>query len=99
MEVAETVGVCIQGDEDSTPEPQAEELPVDAVSTTITVLLCVSGCLNGFPVIVLIDSGASECFVGIVFAEKNGLEMTKTKEKLEIHLVDGTVRVSNRIVK
>ena len=81
MEVAETVGVCIQGDEDSTPEPQIEELPIDAVSTIGTILLCVFGCLNGFPVIFLIDNGANECFVGTAFAEKNGLEMTKTKEK------------------
>ena len=55
--------------------------------------------MNGISVIFLIDSGASECFVGKTFAEKNGLKLTKTKEKLTIHLADGTVRVSNWIVK
>ena len=55
--------------------------------------------MNGFSVTFLIDNGANECFVGTTFAEKNGLEMTKTKEKFKIHLGDGIVRVSNRIVK
>ena len=64
MEAAETVGVSIQGDEDSTPEPQAEELPVDVVATIGTILLCISGCLNGFSVIFQIDRGAGKCFVG-----------------------------------
>ena len=47
----------------------------------------------------LIDSGASECFVDTAFVERNGLKLTKTKEKLKIHLADGTVRVSSWIVK
>ena len=55
--------------------------------------------MNGISVIFLIDSGASECFVGKTFVEKNGIKLTKTKEKLTIHLADGTVRVSNWIVK
>ena len=47
----------------------------------------------------LIDSGACECFVYTTLTEKNGLKLTKIKEKLKIHLVDGTVRVSSWIVK
>ena len=91
----------VQVDEDSLPgdvliEPDLsanENFPADSV------LLCVEGCLNGIAVIFLVDSGASECFVGKTFAEKNGLKLTKTKEKLTINLADGTVRVSNWIVK
>ena len=71
-------------------------MPIDRVGT---VLLCVSGCLNGISVIFLIDSGASECFVGKTFTEQNGLKATKTKENLTVHLADGTVRVSNWMVK
>ena len=69
-------GVAIQGAENSTPGPQSEDMPTDEVGT---VLLSISGSFNGFAVKVLIDSGASECFVGTSFAEKNGLNMTKTK--------------------
>ena len=90
-------GVAIQGIEDSDPGPQKEkEIPTDRVGT---VLLCVSGCLNGISVIFLIDSGASECFMGKTFAEQNELKVTKTKEKLARHLADGIVRVSNWMVK
>ena len=91
----------VQVDEDSLPgdvllEP---DLSVDENFPADSVLLCVEGCLNGIAVIFLVDSGASECFVGKTFAEKNGLKLTKTKEKLTINLADGTVRVSNWIVK
>ena len=55
--------------------------------------------MNGFFVKFLIDRGASECFVNTTFAEKNGLKLTKTKEKLKMHLVDGTMRVSSWVVK
>ena len=85
--------------EESTSGSQVVDVPVEEADTPGTILLCVSGCLNGISVIFLIDSGASECFVGKTFAEKNGLKLTKTKEKLTIHLADGTVRVSNWIVK
>ena len=44
-----------------------------------TILLFVSRSLNGFPVKFLIDSGASECFVHIAFAEKKGLKLINTK--------------------
>ena len=45
-------------------------MPADGIST---ILLCVSGYLNGVFVKFLIDSGARECFVDTAFAEKNGL--------------------------
>ena len=90
-------GVATQGVEDSTPGPQEkEEMPTDGAST---VLLCVSGFLNGFSVKFLIDRGASECFVDIAFAKKHGLKPTKMKEKLKILLADGTVCVSSWVVK
>ena len=63
------------------------------------VLLCVYGYLNGVFITFLIDSRANECFVGTAFTKKNGLQKTKTKEKLTIHLADGTVRVLNWVVK
>ena len=76
-------GVAIQGVEDSTLGPQEkekekEQMPADGVGT---VLLCVFGYLNGVSVIFLIDSRASECFVGTTLTEKNRLQKTKTKEK------------------
>ena len=52
-------------------------MPGDDVGT---ILLSVFGSLNGFAVKFLINSGASECFVGIAFAEKNGLVLTKNKK-------------------
>ena len=90
----------MQVDEDSLPGfPLGEfDMSVDENIPTDSVLLCIEGYLNGISVISLVDSGASECFVGKTFAEKNGLKLTKTKEKLTIHLADGTVRVSNWIV-
>ena len=40
-----------------------------------------------------------KCFIGAIFAEQNELKMRKTKEKLKLHLADGTKRVSNLIVE
>ena len=37
--------------------------------------------------------------MGKTFAEKHELKMTKTKEKLKLHLADGTVRVSQWVVQ
>ena len=33
------------------------------------------------------------------FFEQNGFKLTKTKEKLKIHLADGTVHVSSWVIK
>ena len=96
---AKKSGIDIQDVEESTSGSQVVDVLVEDADTPSTVLLCVSGCLNGISVIFLIDSGARECFVGKIFAGKRGLKLTKTKEKLTIHLDDGTVRVSNWIVK
>ena len=46
----------------------------------------------------MIDSGASECFVSTEFAEENELLVKKAKEKLKIHLADGTIRVSTKYI-
>ena len=75
----------VQVDEESLPGDFIDEidLPADEKFPADSVLLCVEGCLNGISVIFLIDSGASECFVGKTFAEENGLKLTKTKEKLK----------------
>ena len=89
----------IQGTEDSTPGSHIEkEIPADEIEAIGTVLIFVLGYLNGTSVKFLIDSGASECFVDTTFAEQNGLKLTKTKEKLKIHLADGIVCVSSWIV-
>ena len=69
--------VRLQRVEDSTTGSQAEEMPANEASA---VLLSVSGSLNGFAIKFLIDSGASECFVGTTFAEQNGFTLTKIKE-------------------
>ena len=94
-------GVRIQEIEDSAPEPREKEKnePADEIEAAGVVLLSVSGFLNGFAVKFLIDSGASECFVDTAFTEKNGIKTVKRKEKLQIYLADGTVRVSQQIVQ
>ena len=68
-------------------------------SPTDSALLCILGELNGIEVTFLIDSGASECFLSTAFVERNKIKTRKTKEKLNIQLADGTVRVSNLIVE
>ena len=70
-----------------------EELPADCI------LLSIEGCLNGFPVKFLIDSGATDCFVSTEFVENKELEVNKSKEKMEINLADGTTRVSKLYIK
>ena len=71
-------------------------MPIEGVGT---IFLPVSRCREGFFVNLLIDSGANECFVDTAFAEQKGLKMIKTKEKVNIHLADGTACVYNWIVK
>ena len=85
----------VQVDEDSLLGFQLREfdLSVDEDIPTNSVLLCIEGYLNGVPVVFLVDSGASKCFVGKTFAETNKSKLTKTKEKWTTHLADGTVRV------
>ena len=94
-------GVRIQAIEDSVPEPQEKEKnePANEIEAAGVVLLSISGFLNGFSVKFLIDSGASECFVDTAFTEKNGIKTVKRKEKLQIYLADGTMRVSQQIVQ
>ena len=70
-----------------------EDIPADSV------LLCILGELNGIEVTFLIDSGASECFLSTAFVEKNKIKTRKTKEKWNIQLADGTMRVSNVMVE
>ena len=71
----------------------------DEIEAAQVVLLSISGTLEGFPVNYLIDSGASDCFVSTDFVTEHGLKTTKTKEKLKIHLADGSVRVTNDCVR
>ena len=86
-----------QGGEDSILGPQ-EDL-ADESEAACVVLLCLFGTVEGHFVTFLIDSGASDCFVSNEFVEEHELRKTKTKEKLKIHLADGSVRVSNECVK
>ena len=88
-----------QRNEDSTSGPQAEVNLTDEIEAAQVVLLCISGTLEGIPVKYLIDSGASDCFVSTDFVAENGLKTTKSKEKLKIHLADGSVRVTNDCVR
>ena len=94
------VHASVQVDEDSLPRVEMNEsdLSVGEDISADSVLLCILGELNGIAVTFLIDSGASECFLSTAFVEKNSIKTRKTKEKLNIQLVDGTVRVSNLIV-
>ena len=88
-----------QKNEESTSGPQVEVNLADEIEAAQVVLLCISGTLEGIPVKYLIDSGASDCFVSTEFVEEHGLKTTKTKEKLKIHLADGSVRVTNDCVR
>ena len=94
-------GVRIQEIEDSAPEPLEKEKNelVDEIEATGVVLLSVSRFLNGFCLKCLIDNGASECFVDTAVTGENGIKTIKRKEKLQIYLVDGTVRVSEQVVQ
>ena len=70
-----------------------EEIPAECI------LLSIEGCLNGFPVKFLIDSGATDCFVNTAFVENKELDLNKRKEKVKINLADGTTRVSKLYIK
>ena len=91
----------VQVDEDSLPGDFIEEIDLSAEEDVPadSVLLCILGELNGLAVTFLIDSGASECFLSTAFVEKNKIKTKKTKEKLNIQLADGTVRMSTLIVE
>ena len=88
-----------QKDEDSTSGPQVEVNLADEIEAAQVVLLCISGTLEGLPVKYLIDGGASDCFVSNEFVAAHGLKTTKTKEKLKIHLADGSVRVTTDCIR
>ena len=91
----------VQVDEDSLPSLKMNEsdLSVDEESLANSVLLCILWELNGIEVTFLIDSGTSECFLSTAFEQKNKTKTRIIKEKLNIQLADGTVRVSNLIVE
>ena len=88
-----------QENEDSTPGPSGKVNLADEIEAAQVVLLCLEGTLEGFPVHYLIDSGASDCFISADFVREQGLKTEKTKEKLKIHLADGSVRVTNDCVR
>ena len=62
---------------------------------TGVVLLSVDGQVSDIPVRFLIDSGASECFISQSVVEANGLLVSKSPERLNVHLADGSARSSN----
>ena len=88
-----------QENEDSTPGPSDQVNLADEIEAAQVVLLCLAGTLEGFPVHYLIDSGASDCFISADFVREHGIKTEKTKEKLTIHLADGSVRVTNDCVR
>ena len=63
------------------------------------VLLCVDGQISDIPIIFLIDSGASESFTSEKLVEENRLLLTKSQERLKIHLADGSVKSCNQCLK
>ena len=86
--------------EDSVHMPSTNEFDSIGKSETIeSVLLCIAGCLNGFPVKFLVDNGVTDCFVSTIFAEEKGISLNKKAEKLKINFADGIVRVSNLYIK
>ena len=68
--------------EDSQSAPLTNEtgLPGDEIDPLGSVLLCILGKVNGIEVTFLIGSGASECFLGTTFIEKNKMKIVKTKK-------------------
>ena len=79
---------------DSVFDPQTNENDsAGEIETAECVLLCVEGCLNGYPVKFLIYSGATDCFVSAAFVEEKGLLQNKRKHKVKINLADWTTRV------
>ena len=90
MEVAivdgATVDTGMQVTEDSVPvAPRNETDSAGEIKTAESVLLCVAGFLNGFPLTFLVDSGATNCFVSATFAEEKRLLLNKSKEKVKIN--------------
>ena len=79
--------------EKDTKSAADEDIPADCI------LLSIEGCLNGFPIKFLIDSGATDCFVSTEFVENKELDLNKRKEKVKINLADGTTRVSKLYIK
>ena len=88
-----------QENEDSTSGPPGKVNLADEIEAAQVVLLCIARTLEGFPVHYLIDSGASDCFISADFVREHGIKTSKTKEKLKIHLADGSVRVTNDCVR
>ena len=95
-----TMDKSMQVTENSVPvAPMNETDSAGKMEIAESVLLCVAGFLNEFPVKFLIDSGATDCFVSATFVEEKGLLLNKRKEKVKINLADGTMRVSNMYLK
>ena len=98
--IGETVNSGKQVLEDSVSDPQTNENDsAGEIEIIERVILCVEGCLNGYPIKFLIDSGATDCFVSAVFAEEKELLLKKRKDKVKINLDDGTTRVSKLYIK
>ena len=84
---------------DAISGPQGQVNLADEIEAAQVVLLIVAGTLEGIPVHYLVDSGASDCFVSADFVREHGIKTSKTKEKLTVHLADGSVRVTNDCVR
>ena len=90
----------MQVTEESEPVVKMDETePADEEILAKCILLCVEGFFNGFPLKFLIDSGATNCFVGTAFVEDKELVLNKRKDKVKINLANGTTRVSKMYVK
>ena len=69
------------------------------VSMSVTHLLCIGGEVNGIPVKFLVDSGASGNFISEHLVSEHDLRTVRSHEKIQVHLADGSMRASNRIVQ
>ena len=69
------------------------------VSMLVTHLLCIEGEVNGIPVKFLVDSGASGNFISEHVVSEHDLRTVRSHEKMQVHLADGSMRASNRIVQ
>ena len=69
------------------------------VSMSVTHLLCIGGEVNGIPVQFLVDSGASGNFISEHLVSEHDLRTVRSHEKMQVHLADGSMRASNRIVQ
>ena len=69
------------------------------VSISVTQLLCILRKLNGVSIQFLVDSGASGNFIHEHLVSEHDLRTVRSHKKMKVHLADGYMRASNRLVQ